>query len=963
MQAKRANRGGLIAIRGGVLIAAVAALGLCKIPAVAAPQGTVLVNNGGRPSVLPSGTALTVGQLAAAHQVATGGRQNLTLDLRGGAVGGSLNLSDVAAPGLQNFAIPRGVNATYDAASAPSLTFVGTLTNAGTLTALSTSSTVNAGTIAANAIVNAPTGIIHSLLSSLTLSAPNIRNAGLITSDTGSLRFTAHTGSPLSIDNTSGTISAAFGTIFANAANNNVTIRGGAVNAQSLDLNAGTGQVTVDVQRLIGTVSTNASAAHVSTNGGTLQVGKVCVSGDPIYLNTNGDVQITGNIDVAEDLTIIASRDVRITNSAVNLIQARDAAGAGHNINIIAGADVTGDATAATIHGASATGGDVNFMNSSTLNISTDSTALGADGGNVMIAAFANGTSGGHVLLPTGSTISAAGNRYRDPNNHTSNPWTNGKTGIISLIAGAPSGIAVSTGNLGSHQITPDLTHYFDGKWPPDVLVATAQPVVGGGSISFAANGQIGNGNSIKAGTPNHDATIDVTGNLRSGEAISLTGGKITQSAGELYAPGIFLQGENFGSEHEPLNVVSWYTQLDTPGDAWFVGGDVELVGHAGGSIHATSPEYLAASHLSAGNAIYLDGPHGYSFVNNISAPLISLSQHDPPPLFGNRAQDAYTGVNATRLLLFGKDFDIVGSNTGVMAIGGKVQNHIYVGSDNGSLAIDQTGLESTNQSILLSAGKAVHISASITAKFNFEAHASEITVREPVLTTNWTRLFANNITFTGTKLTATRMLEAYADRFYFPDTTKGPFSFHMKSVNGFSRFLLDATDKQDFILGRVPHGISVRTEGAHGEVFFKTGGNLYVHRNWVSVDPGAHVYLGAGKIIYLNDSKILAGTALLHETESSTAGTTDSAAKSEAAGSPQDTTITPVDQNRSSIFHFAVTHGAGPHDHHEPGNVKASSEEYPGPDVAHSESRDDKGEYTLDTNNDGDAPSVSYDR
>lgn len=83
-------------------------------------------------SVIP-GTVLTAAEYVAYQQVLNGGSQTLVLGTQGQAVGGSFNLSAIAAQQVSNLVVPGNVTAIHDAAVAQSIVLTGNLTNAGSI--------------------------------------------------------------------------------------------------------------------------------------------------------------------------------------------------------------------------------------------------------------------------------------------------------------------------------------------------------------------------------------------------------------------------------------------------------------------------------------------------------------------------------------------------------------------------------------------------------------------------------------------------------------------------------------------------------------------------------------------------------------------------------------------------------------------------------------------------------------
>ncbi len=204
----------------------------------------------------------------------------------------------------------------------------------------------------------------------------------------------------------------------------NSAVKGGDLLSEELNVNTGGGSTDVFVNQLTGTVNSSGTAAHVSANTSVLTIGNQCLVGDPTYFNT-GDIVLDGDIVVGEVLAIIAGGNITATSN-LGQITARDAAGQGYDIHIIAGANITagtgqvppdggpatlpgqtttppnisGNATGnVTFTGADADGGNVNLIGANPfLSINSNSTAAGLNGGNITIGAYENNGTGGVII-------------------------------------------------------------------------------------------------------------------------------------------------------------------------------------------------------------------------------------------------------------------------------------------------------------------------------------------------------------------------------------------------------------------------------------------------------------------------------------------------------------------------------------------------------------------------------------
>lgn len=240
--------------------------------------------------------------------------------------------------------------------TARSVTNLGTIASSGSLSIATTNGFTNGGTLMSSqalsvnsgtAIVN--TGAIGAVQDvNLWVGSGSLANSGQIISASGNINVATSQTQNLIINNLSGSMQATSGAInfrdvlYAGSAS--TSISGGALNAQVVNFNGGGGQLSANVDTISGTVNTVADTAHVSTNGDTLTLGNIMQTGDPTYFNDSGNIVITGNISVGENLVLISSQNILTSGPNVNFIQARNATGQAFDITMIAGANVTGSA-------------------------------------------------------------------------------------------------------------------------------------------------------------------------------------------------------------------------------------------------------------------------------------------------------------------------------------------------------------------------------------------------------------------------------------------------------------------------------------------------------------------------------------------------------------------------------------------------------------------------------------------
>lgn len=405
---------------------------------------SVQIQIGDETKTFGAGSQVTAAEYIAVKQ-ALGGGQKLVIDRSGRAIGGDVDLDAITGPQdamrAANLVVANNVTTSGDFSKRSDFRLLGNLENFGTVLA-SSSGNVRSGSIHADDINNYVGGTIGSTVDLTLDAARNFNNAGTITS-TGNLTINAgnavtnygsitangvlgltagqvkNTGSftstngnvnlnaidsTLSVDNRGGTISASNGAInlrdasYAGAQNS--VILGGDLLSKQFNMHAGEGVATVDVNKLTGVVSQTGRAAHLTANTELLQIGESCLTGDPTFFNTAGSILINGNINVGENLVIVAAGN--ITGSGVTL-QAGDATNTGFDITLIAGAafsnssgsnrdvlpgDLSGAGAVSLTGKASKTGGAIQLNGASNIIATAITPGVNSNGGNVSIFAF-----------------------------------------------------------------------------------------------------------------------------------------------------------------------------------------------------------------------------------------------------------------------------------------------------------------------------------------------------------------------------------------------------------------------------------------------------------------------------------------------------------------------------------------------------------------------------------------------
>lgn len=344
---------------------------------------TVQVSIGGKTETFSAGSQVTAAEYVAVKQVLSGGGQQVKVDRSGRAEGGSVDLGSLTANNdvmrASSLVVPKDVTTYGDFGRGSDFRLSGDLSNFGTVQTLSSDANVRGGGIHADNITNNAGALINatgdlslnaaknlsnfgtisasgnlalsaggavknagtvSSNGDLTVTSATVANRGTLASTNGNVNFATASGD-LVVDNRRGTVSAANAINVRDAAytgTGNALVLGGDLLSRELNLNSGLGTVNVNVGELSGTVNETGSAAHVWADTSNLNIGSVCLTGDPTFFNSAGAINIVGNILVSEDLTIIASGDIR-ANEGVS-IQAGDAT-RGYNITLISGADFT----------------------------------------------------------------------------------------------------------------------------------------------------------------------------------------------------------------------------------------------------------------------------------------------------------------------------------------------------------------------------------------------------------------------------------------------------------------------------------------------------------------------------------------------------------------------------------------------------------------------------------------------
>jgi hypothetical protein len=529
---------------------------------------------GGTVEKIHPGQILTDAQAAAVDQVLSSGHQSIILNSLGEAVGGVITLRAGSISSVSSLVVPTKVTVdalgfssanplqisgstqvsgsliasqkTSTVASVldfsnltvsqggtvsdvlpKSLTLLSNLMSASGLTLNVTNNVVNRGTISSGTALNINVGgtitnqsasathqaLISAPTVSLSSQSGNIKNSGSITATSGNLQISSPNN--LTIANAGGTLSAPGGQInfrdasFAGASN--LTITGGNINTNALNLYSGTGNVVVNVDTLNGTVNATAATAHVTAATSNLNLGVFNLSGDPTFYDTTGNITITAPLVFANaPVAIVAHGDVTFSAAATSI---NTSGTSGGNILIAAGVNFSStgppasynDTTSALTITSGVPGGGA-ILGSSLTTINSSATAAGGTGGNVIVTAFGglNNTAGAINL--SNAAITAGGNG-------------SGASGTVLIVGGSQ--------RAGNNVQVKSISTLGGAAGTGNITVAAATPVVNG-PVIVAAGGNISSG-SFSAGT-------NAASNVLTG-ALSANGANITLAAGSAATP------------------------------------------------------------------------------------------------------------------------------------------------------------------------------------------------------------------------------------------------------------------------------------------------------------------------------------------------------------------------------------------------------------------------------------------
>ncbi len=612
-------------------------------PATIAGFTQIVLDIGGKQTVINGSTKLTGAELVAAEQVLGGGKQTLVINSNGVATGGTVQLNSTTVSALDgavhgtigSLDISHGVKVIDSVAN---LQLTGSLDNAGSI--VMSAAKGSGDTISAANIVNERGALISSNADmslsaggtvdnsgrivaggNLNISAPTINNSGLLSATTGNVNLTGGGGN-LAVNSAGGTVQALNGNINldTSAANANIAASGGNWLSQQVNFNAGTGNVDANVGELTGVVNATASNAHVTAATGDLQLGNMNVSGDPTYFNTAGNISITGTVNGDPDLAIVASGNIIGGGGAL------DTSAGNGNITLIAGANFVtsggtsvpntsggGDTTnTITVTDSTAagkgskTGGFIDLSGSTLGGKGTPLTSVTSGNGNILMVAYkGSGTNSGSIVA-TGTTKSGG----------TAN--LDAGSGTVTMIGGGAQITAqnVNAGNVTILGSTPTLSAtpltIFDGsitggayQTAPTTFTNTAinlTSIATGGSIDIGTAGKTNT--SAKAPLPIGGAT-----------GLAFTGASASSS---LYVTG----GGNPSLNINNSSLATGGTLSVTyPGTNLVINGNI--TGNGTILLNATTGDVVSTGGVIGGASATLTGPAGIvvdTAVNSLTA-------------------------------------------------------------------------------------------------------------------------------------------------------------------------------------------------------------------------------------------------------------------------------------------------------------------------------------------------------
>lgn len=530
---------------------------------------SVVIKVGDSEQTFKPGSAVTAAQYVAIRQKLDGGSQLLEVNKHGAASGGEFTLESVLSRKVDDLVIASGVSGLETFSKNERVGVKGDITNFGSIVFTSADNNDRGGVLFSRNISNADGATIYSTGDiTFSLGEGNLSNLGVITSAHGSINIaTSSKSADVVISAETGTFEALKGSInvrdlsFKSAAD--VHLKGGNYLSNSLNIYSGSGHIEGIVGDVTGTLNTRAGIEHFYAATETLRIGDNCITGDPTFANTTGDIQIVGLNSFGEAVAFLANGNItadsgaQIVANGFNVYMVAGAAvsvSAGPETGTVPGAPIGAGTTATVDFTPGAGNGGYIDLQASTAGIIIDTGSATGDGGNVVLAAVANGAVGGTIRLNPAGTIS------------TGSTFTDGSGGDVSVFAGASPASPAATIELGSVNASAGPGTGSGGT----INIVTAQPAAtGGAAVTFDSLGQISAGGPIVAGSAATNAgitTLSLTNSATSGAGdVSITAsgdvttGAITAAndvsiAGTSVSPASILAGGDIGIVTPVLN-------------------------------------------------------------------------------------------------------------------------------------------------------------------------------------------------------------------------------------------------------------------------------------------------------------------------------------------------------------------------------------------------------------------------
>lgn len=250
---------------------------------------------------------------------------------------------------------------------------INTIFNQGTI------SSAGALSMQAQNIINS--GAMTASLGALNAYTQNLINSGIMQALQGNINISNPWGNNLQINNTGGKMLAANDVVAQTLAsvtdaNNKVVsqallnITGGTIQGKKIDLFSPNGQVQANADSINGVVNVTGATAQIGATSGTLQLGQVNVTGDPLFYS-GSDMDLSGLFasgktfaTYGEDFTALAGGNISAHNAPTGAtINAQSANSAGGKIYINAGSNFTISGSNFVINGPSTSGGNIALAN------------------------------------------------------------------------------------------------------------------------------------------------------------------------------------------------------------------------------------------------------------------------------------------------------------------------------------------------------------------------------------------------------------------------------------------------------------------------------------------------------------------------------------------------------------------------------------------------------------------------